>query len=191
MSELRISLARCLACRTMLSSYNNHIMYLDSFNNKIESIARQPKYQKKVKVLGCIRGLDTLSAMCLIAEIIDINRFSHPKYLTSFAGLDISEYSSCGKEKCFSITKQGNRFIRTIVAEATQYAFRIPNILRKIKDRRKGADPRLIDIGDRCMHRLYKKLTKMIFRGKPRNKIKIACAREMLGFIWESLKLVS
>ena len=34
---------------------------------------------------------------------------------------------------------------------------------------------------------LYKKGHNLIHRGKHTNKVKVACAREMLGFIWESL----
>jgi len=47
--------------------------------------------ERKVEVLTCDRGIDTMGAMCLISEIGDVNRFAHPHRLTSFASLDIRE----------------------------------------------------------------------------------------------------
>ncbi len=31
----------------------------------------------------------------------------------------------------------------------------------------------------------------LLYAGKPINKIKVACAREMLGFVWESLRVAA
>ncbi len=36
-----------------------------------------------------------------------------------------------------------------------------------------------------------KKSHKMIYSGKPINKVKVACAREMLGFVWECFNKVT
>lgn len=60
-----------------------------------------------------------------------------------------------------------------------------------LKTRRKGAPPELIEIADRCHKRLYKKGFRLLMGGKHPNKVKVACAREMVGFIWESLKAAS
>lgn len=170
----------------LLSSYNNMETFISSYNEQIYSIAELPKYRNKVKALNCYRGLDTLSSLTLTAELGDIRRFPHPSNVTSFAGLSIKEYSSGGKEKRYGITKQGNRNIRTVVIEACQLASKPVKINRLLKERRMGADPEYINIADRCMHRLNKKYLRMFRNGKHSNKIKVACAREMLCFIWES-----
>jgi hypothetical protein len=41
------------------------------------------------------------------------------------------------------------------------------------------------------MHRIHKRGKHLWHRGIAVNKVKTACAREMLGFIWESLNLVT
>lgn len=164
---------------------------LKMFDEEIERLSDLPKYASKTKALKIFRGLDTHSALTLVTELGDIKRFDHPSQLTAYAGLDIKEYSSGGKERKLGISKMGNPYIRTTVVEACQFALRPPRVSRVLALRRLGIDQNLIDIADRCMTRLHKKSTKLLYRDKPRNKIKTACAREMLGFIWEALRKVS
>jgi len=47
----------------------------------------------------CLRGVDTLTAVGLVAEIGDISAFSHPKQLASYLGLVPSEHSSGTKRR--------------------------------------------------------------------------------------------
>ena len=54
--------------------------------------------------------------------------------------------------------------------------------------KRKGLDPEIIKIADKCQARLYQKGHRLLSREKNRNKVKIAMAREMVGFIWEALR---
>ena len=161
------------------------------YEDEIEKLSQKPKYKKTVDSLCCFRGFRTLSAMTLATEIGDINRFAHPRQLTSYCGLDISEYTSGGREKKFGITKGGNSHIRAVIVESSQYAHRPPNIGASLHRRRKDCDPDVIEISNRCMKRLYKKSHHLLSRGKHTNKIKVACAREMLGFIWETMKVCS
>jgi transposase len=124
----------------------------------------------------------------MITELGDIQRFNHPKKLASYAGMDIREYSSGGKERKFSITKMGSSRLRTTVIEACQSVWKTPNVGRAVKERRENVDEKIIAIADRCMLRLHKKSTRLLFAGKNKNKIKVACAREMLCFVWEALR---
>lgn len=163
---------------------------IGDYDDKIRLIAQQPAYHPPVQALCCYRGIDVLSAITLVTEIGDIRRFDHPRRLTSYAGMDLIEYSSGGKERKFSMSKLGNRHIRTTVIEACQYAFNMPVISKILRDRRQGTPVLLVDIADRCMQRLSNKSRRLLYRCKPRNKIKAACAREMLCFIWESLSAV-
>jgi len=161
---------------------------IERYDIQIERWAREPKFRRKVEALECFRGIATQTAMVLVTELGDIDRFDHPRRLTSFSGLDVSEASSGGKEKKFGITRGGNRHIRTAVVEACQYAARTPAVAKTLKVRRKGKESKFILIADRCMERLYKKGSRLKHREKPTNKVKVACAREMLGFVWEALK---
>ena len=85
----------------------------------------------------------------------------------------------------------GNRFIRTTVIEACQTVGSLPRISRQLAKRREGAEKIWIEIADRAMARLHKKAMHLWHVNKPKNKIKVACARELLGFIWESLRAVA
>ena len=160
------------------------------YESPIAQVAGQPDYQDKVYALTCFRGLDVLSAMTLITEIGDIHRFSHPRRLTSYAGMDLREYSSGGKQRRYGISKMGNRYIRTVLVEASQSVLKAPVVSKHLKQRRQAAPPQVVEISDRCMKRLYKKAIHLFHAGKARNKIKMACAREMLAFVWEALRTV-
>lgn len=129
--------------------------------------------------------------MTIITELGDINRFPHPRKVVSYLGLDIVEYSSGGKENKFGITKMGNNIVRKALIESIQLAGRPPRITRALEKRREGVDLRYVKVADKCMKRLNIKSSKMVRQNKNRNVIKVACAREMIGFVWESLKMAS
>ena len=177
--------------QSLLSSLNNLTAQIERYENKIEEISHYEKYSKACRALESFRGLNNLSCMTLISEIGDIKRFDHPKRLFAYTGFSITEYSSGGHEKKYHITKTGNKFIRTTVVEASQYAFKSVAVSKQLSKRRVEALPECVNIADRCMNRLHKKALKMFHSGKHRNKIKVACARELLGFIWEALNKVA
>ncbi len=161
------------------------------YDEDIKRIAEQAEYKKAVGAVCCYRGLDVLSAMTLICELGDIRRFDHPRRLTAYAGMSIVESSSGAHQRRFHISKMGNRFIRTTVIEACQTVGSLPRISRQLAKRREGAEKIWIEIADRAMARLHKKAMHLWHVNKPKNKIKVACARELLGFIWESLRAVA
>lgn len=68
-----------------------------------------------VRTLRVLRWIGTLSAMILLAEIVDFKRFVSPKALMSFLGLTPSEYSSGGVKNYGGITKAGNGLCRRIL----------------------------------------------------------------------------
>jgi transposase len=172
----------------LLKQYDDLCNTIIEFDAKIDLLGEKSEYKKTVKALSCFRGIDRLTALVLLTEIGDIRRFAHPRQLTSYAGIDVIEKSSGGKERKFGISKDGNRFIRTAVVEACQSSDKASTMSRALKERRDGAELQHIEIADRCMHRLRGKSRKLLARGKMRNKVKVACAREMLGFIWETMR---
>ena len=157
------------------------------FDLLIEEFSNMEKYHKRSQALSCIKGINTLSAMTLLTEIGDIRRFPHPKNLVSYMGMDIVEYSSGGKEKKFGITKMGNSKIRTTLVEACQSITLGTSVGKLLRSRRKGVPIEYVRIAERCQNRLWKKKHRMSLGTKAPNKIKVACAREMAGFVWEML----
>lgn len=161
---------------------------LEFYKNEIAKQASSDSYQAACQALMCYRGIDQLTAMTILVEVGDIKRFDHPRRLTSYAGLDLIEYSSGGKQRRYGITKMGNSSLRACVVEACQSVHYPPKISKALRKRRQDAQPRGVEIADRCMNRLYKRSQHLTNRGKHRNKVKVACARELFGFIWESLR---
>lgn len=164
---------------------------IEELMSEIESASDDERYRARRDILNCFRGLDTLTSMTIITEIGDIKRFKHPRQLVSYSGLDIAEYSSGGKERKLGITKMGNKRIRTTLVEACQTVMSPFVLSKRLRRCRDGMGKDVVDIADRCMKRLHKKACNMHIKGKHINKIKTACAREYLGFIWEALRLVS
>ena len=172
----------------LLRQYESCAERVLEYDHQIDKLAQSDLYREKVRALSTYRGIDQQTALVLVTELGDIKRFAHPKQLASYAGLDMIERSSGGCEKKFGISKDGNRFIRTAVVESCQTASLPVKVSRSLTLRRLDVEARYIDIADRCMGRLNKKSRRLLARGKQRNKVKVACAREMLGFIWETLR---
>lgn len=172
----------------LLSQLDSLEEHIDDYAKKVEKIASTQKYKRRVQALICYRGISILSAMVIISELGNIRRFPHPKKIVSYIGMDISEYSSGGKERRFAMTKMGNRHLRRILTEAVQSANKIPVLSKELKKRRVDASMQEKAIADRCMKRLYTKATNLHYKSKPINKIKSACAREMVGYYMGVIK---
>jgi len=164
---------------------------LGEYGRAIEELAKSPRYEKPVRALLCYKGIKHIFAMTIATEIGNIARFDHPRSLASYMGLDIREYSSGGKHHRLGITKQGNRYLRRAFVEANQRGWAWGRVSRDLKNRREGAPPEWVAIADRCLNRLCKKGRRLLRAGKHPNKVKVACAREMVGFVWESLRAVA
>lgn len=160
---------------------------LAEYDQEIHAMAITERYKRSVQALTCYKGIKNLFALTMITEIGDIKRFPHPRQLMSWIGMDIREYSSGGKHNRFGITKQGNRYLRSAFIEANQRGYRTARLSKDVKARRKDTEPDLIAIADRCLRRLNKKCNRLLIASKHPNKVKVACAREMVGFVWESL----
>ena len=172
----------------VLSEYLGHLQYLSSrianLDKIIEEISCSKVYASSVKKLRAFKGIDTLSAMILIAEITDFRRFPNPRALMAFLGLIPSEESSADKQKGGGITKTGNSRCRTQLIESVQHLMKKPTISYKMKSNLAQVDAASSNIAIKCMHRLHKRFWALVIKGKNRNKAKAAIAREFAGFIW-------
>jgi transposase len=84
----------------------------------IETLADEPAYRTAIGALRCFRGINTLSAMILVAEIVDFQRFRRPRALMGYLGLVPSEYSSGDRHRRGALTKAGNTHARRVLVEA-------------------------------------------------------------------------
>ena len=154
---------------------------------KLEEAASTEPYAKPVAWLRCLRGIDTVSAMTIVAELHDFRRFTSPRHLMAYLGLVPSEHSSGAKERRGSITKAGNSHVRRILVEAAWNYRQKPAISRGLRIRREGQPGWVIAIGEKAQYRLHKRYWKLLLKGKHANKVTVAVARELVGFIWSIL----
>ena len=172
----------------VLDEYLGHLEYLDTriryLDNQIEQIARSKIYAPSVKKLRGFKGIGTLTAMLLIAEITDFRRFPNPRALMAFLGLIPSEHSSGDKQKGGCITKTGNHRCRTYLIEAVRHYKKNPYITAQMKDDLIQIDRRSATIATNCMKRLHKGYWQLTMKGKIHPVAITAIAREFVGFIW-------
>jgi transposase len=108
-----------------------------------EQLPVSPSAQS-AKRLMCMRGIDTLTAAGLCAEIGDFARFHHPEQLMSYLGVVPSEHSSGTRRRQGSITKSGSQHARRLLIEAAWHYRQPPRISEPLRRRQAGADPAIV-----------------------------------------------
>lgn len=161
---------------------------LRTLDARIEQVSLDPRYARAVGALRCFRGIDTLTAMSLVAELHDFMRFDSPRGLMAYLGLVPSEHSSGSKERRGGITKAGNRHVRRLLIEAAWHYRHRPGVA-SLRKRRQGQPVRVVAIADKAMQGLHRRFSRLMDRGRPRPKVVVAVAREFTGFIWTAMRL--
>jgi len=139
--------------------------------------------------LRCMRGLDTLSAVGLCAEVGDFASFRKPAQLMSYVGLVPSETSSGQQRRLGSITKTGSTHARRLLVEAAWHHRKRPRIGTTLTERQAGQPPEAIAIAWSAQRRLHRTWTRLEQRNKRRTLIAVAVARELAGFCWAICQL--
>lgn len=152
----------------------------------LEQVIPDSRHAATIARLRCFRGIDTLSAAGLCAEVGDWDRF-RPKQLSGFLGIVPSEHTSDTKRRQGSITKAGSVHARRLLVEAAHHYRHQPAIGTAVARRQYGQDPRVIEIAWRAQRRLHQRWTVLARqRRKPAGVVAIACARELAAFCWEA-----
>jgi transposase len=157
---------------------------IEQLERAIRETAEQGPWRELVGRLRCLRGVDTLTALGLVAEIGGYSRFRTAKEFMAFVGLVPTEHSSGEHHRRGSITKVGNGHVRRLLVESAWHARRRPRVGYELARRQRGQDAVVVERAWRCQQRLYQRWQRMAGRGKPQQKIVVACARELAGFVW-------
>jgi transposase len=172
-------------------TFDSYVHALDLVDARIEQLERaireaaeQEPWRGLVARLRCLRGIDTLTALAIVAEISDFARFESAEEFTAFVGLVPSERSSGEQRRQGSITKVGNAHVRRLLVESAWHARRRPTVGYELARRQRGQDALVVERAWRCQRRLHQRWQRMAGRGKPQQKIVVACARELAGFVW-------
>jgi transposase len=135
-------------------------------------------YAQTVARVRCLRGVDTLSAVGLCAEIGDGK-------LMSYIGLVPSENSSGETRRQGAITKTGSQHARRLLVEASWHYRKTPARSITLQRRQDGQPAHIVQISwqaQQRLHRVWRRLAEE--RGKRRTIVAVAVARELAGFCW-------
>jgi transposase len=169
----------------------DHIGAIDALNHRRDQLEREivallpsSPWAREVGRLRCLRGIDTLTATGLCAEIGDFARFPKAASLMHYLGLTPSEETTGQQRRLGSITKTGSSHARRLLVEAAWHYPKQPAVGKTLKARQAGQPPEAIAIAWSAQRRLHHVWTRMDKRSKRRPITAIAVARELSGFCW-------
>lgn len=169
-----------------MASYEEQTAKIERFDARIEETASQEKYQEKVKRLGCFLGIKTHTALSLIVETGDFERFAKGNTYAAYPGLAPGENSSGEKVSRTGITKAGNSHLRLLLTEAAGGICKgaAGHKSKDLRARQNGNAAEVIAYADKANTRLRSRYYKFIRHGKKRNAAVAAVARELACFVW-------
>lgn len=171
-----------------LDEYLAHFAYLEAsiarLDERIRQIADSERYACGVRKFRALKGVGTLSAVALIAEIMDFRRFPRPEALMAYLGLIPSERSSGETTRGGHITGTGNTLCRRLIIEIVQHYRKKPRISKEMQDELQQTDPRSAAIAIKCLNRLHKRFWALVMKGKIQSVALTAIGREFVGFLW-------
>lgn len=169
-----------------MATYEEQTAKIDRFDQRIEEIAEQERYQEKVKRLRCFLGVKTHTALSLIVETGDFARFAKGNIYAAYLGLAPGENSSSDNINRLGITKAGNSHLRLLLTEAAGGICKgaVGHKSKDLRARQNGNAAEVIAYADKANTRLRSKYYRMIRHGKKRNVAVAAVARELACFVW-------
>jgi transposase len=156
----------------------------DSLEREILAILPECPWTVQVGRLRCLRGIDTLTAVGLCAEIGDFERFAKAEQLMSYVGVVPSEATTGQQRRLGSITKTGSGHARRLLIEAAWHYRPRPNLGKTLLERQDGQPQAAIAVSWKAQLRLHRTWSRLEARAKRRTLIAVATARELTGFCW-------
>jgi transposase len=156
----------------------------DGLEREIVALLPACPWSTQVGRLRCLRGVDTLTAVGLCAEIGDFERFARAEQLMSYIGVVPSESTTGQQRRLGSITKTGSGHARRLLIEAAWHYRKTPAIGKALTDRQHDQPPEAIAVAWSAQRRLHRTWTRLEARAKRRTIIAVAAARELTGFCW-------
>ncbi len=199
-----------------LEAAQTQIMRLEE---NMEALLTDWQMRPMVEALMGMRGFALVGAMVIVSELGDAWRFEHPRQLMAYLGLVPTEPSrgiggeidavkrspqgDCGersrshqsssgsKRRQGAISKTGNCHARWIMIEASHHYRLEPGISPQLSKRQEGLSDEVKACAWKAQTRLHKRMKQLLARGKQRNKVQVAVARELTGFVWQMFKIMS
>jgi len=101
-----------------------------------------------------------------------------------YTGAVPSEHSSGERVRRGAITKTGNAHLRRILVEAAWSYRHRPSVRGELQRRQKNASEEVKEIAWKAQQRLHYRYARLVGRGKLKQQVVTAVARELAGFVW-------
>lgn len=171
-------------------AFQEYIQAIDDAGERLDRLTQSVldalpgwKWAPVVRALMCLRGVQELTAMTLVAEVGDFSRFEDARSLMHFLGLTPSEHSSGGSRTQGGITKCGNAHCRRVLTEAAWQYRLVPKVSEAMQKRQEGQSKEVRLIAWKAQQRLNKRFKQL--SGKKKSVVAAtAVARELAGFVW-------
>jgi transposase len=135
---------------------------IDAINRELRASGADHPY---VPLLLTVPGIGWVLAFTIAAEIGDIARFASPKKLCGYTGLCPRVYQSGDRDSRGPLTKQGPKYLRWAMLEATMHALRHPAYRERYQrnkrrlGRQRGAKVAQIDVARKLTEAIWHMLT--------------------------------
>lgn len=173
--------------RAYLRAVDEIVARLRTVEEDLRTLLDLEPLRPRVQALRCFRGIDDLTALTIAAELGDPRRFPTAPSVMAFVGLVPSEHSSGTKRAHGAITKTGNAHLRRVLVEAAWHYRHHPFVSAVVRQRQRGAPAAVIAHAWTAQQRLHRRYQRFVARGKPKQHIVTAVARELTGFVWAAL----
>ena len=124
---------------------------------KIKELSGHTVYATDAKLLQSIPGIGLLTAMVLLTEIGDVNRFKGLNELAAYLGLIPNCHDSGETKRVGSNTKRGNVYLKYILIEASWMCLRYdPSMLLAYKSavRKIDSNKAIIKVARKLLNRI-------------------------------------
>jgi transposase len=159
---------------------------LAEFDERIEERAARDDVATQVRNLQAFRGVKTLIAMNVVAELGDPRRFPDRASVASYVGLVPGEHSSGNSVRRTGLTRTGSKHLRRLLIESAQHYCRGYPESKALHDRRRVASATAHELARAAEKKLVAKYRRLAVT-KHTNVAKAAVARELIGFLWSTI----
>lgn len=177
--------------------FQEYMLAIEEAHQRVERITDQLRQAVDswrmapvARALQALKGVSLVAGGSIVSEVGDMTRFDKPRQLMAFLGLVPSQYSTGTHQRLGAITKTGNSHARRMLVEAA-WSYRFPpRVARGLTERQENLPQSVCDIAWKAQLRLCRKYRRLAAKGKIKQVITTAVARELVGFIWAIAKEV-
>lgn len=150
--------------KALIDQLKHTQLLLKKVNRELIAISKKEIYQKQFTLIKSIPGIGNLSAIHILLELENIERFKNSDQLASFVGLTPTRHASGENERVGPMTQRGNKIIKKYLIEASWI------VVRK--------DPEMMAAFNRLCQRMTKTNAIIRIARKTLNRIKAVLISE-------------